>query len=87
MAARYIWWEPPERAIQRPRRVIALVMEMGDYDDVERVSRALGEDGLRDALEHAEAGEFRARSWHFWHYRLGLSQPGQVPPMPRRSFE
>ena len=28
-------------------------------------------------VEHAEAGIFDEHSWHFWHYRLGLADPGK----------
>jgi hypothetical protein len=27
---------------------------------------------------------FDARSWHYWHYRLGLAEPDKVPPLPSR---
>jgi len=32
-AAKYIWWKTPEEAVARPERVIAQVMNIGDYDD------------------------------------------------------
>ncbi len=34
-ARRYIWWKRPDEAIREPRSVIAQVMNMGDWDDVE----------------------------------------------------
>jgi hypothetical protein len=83
-AARYVWWKSPEDAVRRPERVIAQVMTIGDYDDVQAMVEALGEARLRDVLRHAEAGVFDARSWAYWHYRLGLAAPGRVPPLPAR---
>lgn len=83
MAARYIWWKSPN-ASEDPRRVAAQVMNIGDYDDVQALARAVGDDYLRDVLRTAEAGQFDARSWAYWHYRLGLAAPAAVPPLPRR---
>ena len=67
-------------------RVIAQVMNIGDYADVLKLVNAVGEDVLRDVLENAQAGQFNERSWHYWHYRLGLSKLDEVPPLPVRSF-
>ena len=57
---------------------------MGDYDDVQLLVSEAGNDYLRDILINAEAGQFNARSWNYWHYRLGLASPGKVPHMPGR---
>jgi hypothetical protein len=86
-AARYLWWKSPEEAVRMPGRVLAQVMELGDYDDVQAIAELAGEDALREVLEHAEAGQFSPRSWAYWHYRLGLVQPGDVlPPPPSRKL-
>lgn len=86
-AARYIWWEPAHLAMRRPQRVIAQVMDLGDFEDANRLLAEAGRLALRDALERAEPGWFSPRSWHYWHYRLGLAAPGgRVPPLPRRTF-
>jgi hypothetical protein len=85
-ARKYIWWETPEQAVDFPERVMAQVMNMGDFYDVQRMANMVGDDTLRGVVTHAQAGWFNARSWHYWHYRLGLSQPEQVPPLPRRTF-
>ena len=84
LAGKYIWWQSAEDAMDFPRRVIAQVMNLGVFADVGRLADALGDDCLREVLEHAEAGQFNARSWHYWHYRLGMATVGQVPPLPTR---
>jgi hypothetical protein len=84
LARRYVWWKAPEDAIARPERIVAQVMNMGDYDDVQSLFRAAGPAYLCEVLTRAEAGQFEARSWAYWHYRLGLSGPGNVPPLPER---
>lgn len=61
-------------------------MNIGDYDDVQALLAAVGEAAFKQAIAQAEAGQFNERSWAYWHYRLGLAQPGQVPPMPGRHF-
>ena len=86
LASLYIWWKTPDEALALPERVIAQVMNMGDYADVQLLARHIGDDGLREAIAHAEAGQFSARSWAYWHYRLGLASLGQVPPLPVRKF-
>ena len=86
MAVKYIWWMTPEEASRRPERVLAQVMDLGDFDDVQALSRAVGEDRLREVLVRAEAGWFRPRSWAYWHHRLGLTEAGGVPPLPVRRF-
>lgn len=84
LASKYIWWKGPREAVSRPERVIAQVMNIGDYDDVLALVREAGVSYLREVLTHAEPGQFNARSWAYWHYRLGLSDPGKVPALPVR---
>lgn len=86
LAARYVWWKSPEQAMQFPDRVVAQVMNIGDWNDLAEMIDSIGEDYLREVLRHAEAGQLNERSWHYWHYRLGLAQYGvlPVPPMPVR---
>ncbi|MBI9084267.1 MAG: hypothetical protein JEZ11_11760 [Desulfobacterales bacterium] len=86
MAAKYIWWKPVSEAVQMPERIVAQVMNIGDYDDVQEVVKLAKDDYLQNVLANAEAGQFNERSWTYWHYRLGMAQPGKVPPMPRRRF-
>lgn len=86
LASKYIWWKTPEEALVMPERVIAQVMNIGDYSDVQALVSQVGDDVLRDVLTHAEAGQFNDRSWAYWHYRLGLSSVDHVPALPVRRF-
>jgi len=86
LAEKYICWKTPSEAVAMPERVVAQVMNIGDYDDVQAVAAQAGDDSFRDVLTHAEIGQFDERSWVYWHYRLGIAQPGHVPPMPRRKI-
>jgi hypothetical protein len=88
LASRYVWWTSPEEAIKFPQRVAAHIMNIGAWEDVVQMVDAVGEDYLRHVLKTAEAGQLNARSWHYWHYRLGLAEYGTrpVPPMPVRKI-
>lgn len=84
LASKYIWWKTPDDALDMPERIIAQVMNIGDYADVQILANQVGDNMLRDVLTHAEIGQFNERSWAYWHYRLGLAQVDNVPPMPSR---
>jgi hypothetical protein len=84
LSRKYIWWATPEEMLETPDRVAVQVMNMGTFRDVQQLAEALGEDVLREMLIHARAGQFAVRSWHYWHYRLGLAAAGAVPAMPVR---
>lgn len=86
-ARKYIWWKTPEEAFAFPARVLAQVMELGDFDDVRALAAQVGDAGLRRVFARAGAGWFSAKSWAYWHYRLGRARAGQVPAQPRRRFE
>jgi len=83
LAAKYIWWKTPDEAVRQPERVVAQVMDIGDYDDVQMLAAQAGDDYLREVLIYAEIGQYSERSWCYWHYRLGLAAPGRVPASPR----
>lgn len=82
--AKYIWWKTPDEAVAYPYRLIAQVMNIGEWDDVCALVKLVGDDVLRDVIANAEIGWFNERSWHYWHYRLGLAEVDCVPPMPTR---
>jgi hypothetical protein len=85
-AARYIWWKTAAEAVRYPAQVIAQVMNIGTYADVQKLRAVTDDQTLAHVLTHAEAGQFNPKSWHYWHYRLGLADLEQVPPLPIRSF-
>ena len=87
LANKYIWWKSPQEALAMPERVMAQVMNIGDYSDVQLLANQVGNDVLREVIAHAEAGQFNERSWTYWLYRLGLAALEQVPPLPVRRFE
>ncbi|AHF89696.1 hypothetical protein OpiT1DRAFT_02060 [Opitutaceae bacterium TAV1] len=80
LARRYIWWETPERALESPERVIAQTMTLGTLSDLDCLVRLVTPRTLRHTLEVAMPGWFDAKAWAFWHYRLGLTDPGENPP-------
>lgn len=87
-AAKYIWWQTPEEAVRRPQRVMAQVMDIGDFEDVLALEKMVGDEVLIEVLKNAEAGWFRPRSWNFWHLRLDLIAPLEdPPPLPTRKLE
>jgi hypothetical protein len=49
-------------------------MELGDYDDVHALARAVGDEYLKSVLLRAALGEFSARSWHIgiiaWNWQV-----------------
>jgi len=72
--------------MESPLQVAAQVMNLGDWSDVCLLEKGLGRGNLREVIHHAEIGMFNSRSWHFWHYRLGLVEVGRVPPLPTRKL-
>lgn len=87
MVKKYIWWKTPLEALDFPDRVIAQVMDIGDFDDIILITNHLGEETLHQVLTQAQAGWLRPKSWYFWHYRLGLcDEEDLVPPMPQRNL-
>lgn len=86
LASKYVWWKTPDEALAMPQRVIAQVMNIGDYADVQALADQLGDEALREVLSHAEAGQFNERSWAYWHYRLGIARVDDVPALPKRRF-
>lgn len=86
-ARKYIWWKTPDEAVATPERIIAQVMDIGDFFDMQELAVLVGDDELREVIAHAQAGWFRPRSWAYWHYRLELCEVDQVPALPVRRFE
>ena len=83
-AQKYIWWKSPEDALKYPQILLAQIMNIGVWDDLCELSRVVAKEELRNVLYGADAGQFNARSWHFWHYYLTDCVLGDVPPLPTR---
>lgn len=86
LARTYVWWKEPDEALRYPKTIASQVMKMGDWKDVMTMVNALDDDYLKQVLQTAQAGQFDEKSWHYWHYRLGLASLGKVPPLPCRKF-
>ncbi len=82
MAAKLIWWQPPEVSFTQPRRLLGQVMTLGDWQEVAAFKAAYGWDAFKDALLNAEPGLFDRKSWLMWRRFFGLP----VPELPRRAF-
>lgn len=83
LARRLIWWKPPADALADPHRLLAQVMKLGTWNDILEAKRYWPRSAFCDALRHAPAGVFDARSWSYWHHMLDLLP---VPPLPTRTF-
>ncbi len=83
-AARCVWFEKPETAIEDPVRFAAYVLTHGDFDDVSGLLEQYNMADVREALEHAPPGIFDPRSWAYWNLMAGRAE---TPPMPVRRFE
>lgn len=84
LAKKYVWWKSPEDAVGQPERVIAQVMNIGDFEDIQRIEALAGTEMLARVLTQAEIGQFTPRSWSYWHYRLGIADIDEVPVLPSR---
>ena len=82
MKTHYSAWKTSAEALDKPERLVAQVMNIGDYGDVCLLVHELREQGFKKVLQQSEAGEFDERSWH---YRLGLAACEEdIPAMPSR---
>lgn len=82
IAPRIVWFEPPEKALADPVRFMAYVMTYGTPEDIAVLRRHVGEEGFREAIEHAPPGILDAPSWAYWNIMAGKDD---IPPMPVRA--
>lgn len=80
VAARYIWWQPPNVTLARPAHLLCQLMTLGTAEDVRAVRRLLGDRAFMEALEHAPPGMMDPKSWNYWHLFFGR----EPPPLPVR---
>lgn len=80
LAQRLIWFQPPERALADPLRLLAYAFQFGRLEDYALLRQYLSEGQLRQALDHAPPGIIDARSWCYWRLVLDLPEA----PLPAR---
>jgi hypothetical protein len=84
---KYLWWKPVGDQPQSEDRIIAQTMNLGTYDDILALERAIPASRLIEIMLHAQPGWFSERSWEFWRGRLSYSTGAAIPDRPpRRSF-
>jgi len=87
LTPKYLWWEPVSDRGFEEDRILAQIMNIGDFFDMQEVEKEVGKERLRQVIAKAQPGWFNPRSWHFWHYRLGITNIGDdVPPLKTRTF-
>jgi hypothetical protein len=83
LAARIIWFEPPEQALAEPIRFMAYAMTYARHEDMQVLRRHVSDDDIREALNRAPPGIIDPRSWAYWNSKMGRYPP---PPRPVRRF-
>jgi hypothetical protein len=83
LARRLVWWKPPEEALKVPERLVAQVMTLGTWDDIQLAKQHWGIEAFRRVLAAPPPGVFDRRSWNYWHVVFGISP---TPPLPVRKF-
>jgi hypothetical protein len=83
LAARVIWFEPPDVALRDVTRFMAYAFRYATHEDMKVLRSILSDDDLREALASAPPGIIDPRSWSYWHVVVGVFPP---PAMPMREF-
>jgi hypothetical protein len=83
LAARVIWFEPPDVALRDVTRFMAYAFRYATHEDMKALRSILSDDDLREALASAPPGIIDPRSWSYWHVVLGVFP---APAMPGREF-
>ena len=83
IAARVCWWQPAGETLGDTSLFLCRVMTWGTWEDAGFCLDHFGREAFRSALKAAPPGLLDPRSWHYWHYRLGMLP---VPEMPVRAF-
>ncbi len=79
VARRIIWFEPPEQALNDPGRFLIYAMTYSTPQDMQTIRRFVPDEDLRNALRQAPPGIIDGRSWAYWHIKLGLEPPPELP--------
>jgi hypothetical protein len=83
VARRIIWFDPPEKSLSDPVRLMAYAAAHATHEEMRVLRRYISDDDFRVALEQAPPGIIDPRSWAYWNSKLGRYPP---PPMPIRRF-
>ena len=83
VARRVVWFKPPTTTLADDVFFLNHLMVYGTLDDVAVARQRYDDDDFRWALRNAHPGIFDARSWAYWHARLGM---GPAPARPVREF-
>jgi hypothetical protein len=83
LAARAIWFEPPDVALRDVPRFMVHALRYATHEDMKLLRKVLSDDDLREALARAPPGIIDGRSWSYWHMMLGVFP---APAMPRREL-
>jgi hypothetical protein len=83
LAARLVWFEPPETSLSDPVRFLAYAFARATHEEMKALRAHLDDGDLREALDRAPPGVIDPRSWAYWNLRLGRWPP---PPAPQRRF-
>jgi hypothetical protein len=83
IAARVCWWQSADEALKDTPLFLCRAMTFGTWEDASFCLEHFGREAFRDALRSAPPGLLDARSWHYWHHRLGMLP---VPPQPVRAI-
>jgi len=85
---KYLWWKPTGGQPFSEDRIIAQTMNLGTYDDILLLERAVGKPRLVEVMLRAEPGWINDRSWEFWRGRLSFATGAAIPHQaPRRAFD
>jgi hypothetical protein len=80
LTSRYNWFASADIALQNPIDFMMRVMDLCTFEDLVYIEERIAPEVFIEALKHARVGDFRPKSWWFWHYRLRLTEPGLQPP-------
>ena len=83
LAQRYVWWNTSEWAIAHADILIANVMNLGNWDDIQTLRKEVGDEILKTVLQRSPAGYFTYRSWDYWHIKFQINP---IPSLPTRKL-
>jgi glycerol-3-phosphate O-acyltransferase len=83
VAARVIWFEPPEKALADTPRFVAYAMRYASHADMKSIRKHLSDADFLRATEQSPPGIVDPRSWTYWNLKLGRTP---APPPPKRAL-